>query len=100
LFGVALVRQPDLHQLNFRPQTPSHPRSKLHAGHVTGEEENTAFLNANLVEFRHACADELTANAALPMAFRHREMMQITAPAIVAAQHGTDDPAILFRDET
>jgi hypothetical protein len=30
----------------------------------------------------------------------HRKMMQATTPAIMAAQHSANDPAILLRNET
>src|SRR5690348_17129913 len=35
-----------------------------------------------------------------PMPFGHRQMMQITAPAIVTAKHGTNDAAIHYRNQT
>jgi hypothetical protein len=68
LFGAAIVFQSDLHQLNFRPRTPSNALPKLQAGYVAGEKKDAAFLNVRLAEFCQARADELTADAELPMA--------------------------------
>lgn len=97
---LADVIQPDLHQLNIRPRIPPDALPKFLAGRIAGEEEDGAFLDAKLAEFCQARLDELPAKAALPVPFGNGEMMQVAAPAIVAAQRGADDATIFLRHKT
>jgi hypothetical protein len=75
-------------------------RPKLHARRIVGEDENVAFLNASLAEFRQTGSCQLPAYPTMAIPPGYRQMMKVTAPAIVAAQHGANDPAILLRNET
>jgi hypothetical protein len=63
------VIQPDLHQPQFRPQTPAGVRPELHALRVAGEDEDVAFLDAGLAEFRLTGIHEPPADATTPVAF-------------------------------
>jgi hypothetical protein len=96
---AAAVIQANLHQPQFRSQPPTGVRPKLHTRRVVREDEDVAPLNAGLSEFRQTGIYELPADAATPVTFQHRQMMQVTAPAVVTAQHGADDSAILFRNK-
>jgi hypothetical protein len=63
------VIQTDLHQPQFRPQTPADVRPELHALCVAGKDENVAFLDAGLAEFRQTGIHKPPADAATPVAF-------------------------------
>jgi len=63
------VIQTDLHQSQFRPQTPAGARPELHALRVAGEDEDVAFLDAGLAEFRQTGTYKLPADATTPVAF-------------------------------
>ena len=62
---------------------------KFSSGHIAGEEEDGAFVNASLAEFCQTRLDQLAPDAALLVTFRYGQVMQVAAPSIVAAQHGT-----------
>jgi len=97
---AAVVFQTNLHQPQFRAQLPAGVHPKLHACRIIREDEDVAFGNAGLAEFRQTGIYQSPADASLTMPLGHREMMQVTAPAVVAAQHGANYPAILLRNET
>ena len=63
------VIQTDLHQSQFRPQAPAGVRPELHARRVVGEDEDVAFLDAGLAEFRQTGVHKPPADAATPVAF-------------------------------
>ena len=65
----ASVIQADLHQSQFRSQAPAGVRPELHALRVVGDDEDVAFLDAGLAEFRQTGTHELPAYAATLMAF-------------------------------
>jgi hypothetical protein len=65
----ASVIQADLHQPQFRSQAPAGVRPEFHPGRVVGEDEDVAFLDASLAEFRQTGVHKLPADAATPVAF-------------------------------
>jgi hypothetical protein len=99
-FREVVDTQRDLHYPQFRSQFPAGVRPEFHAGRVVGEDENVAFLDAGLAQFRQTGIDQLPADASPTILFGHCQMMQITAPAVMAAEHGANDAAILLRDKT
>ena len=66
---MAVSNQPDLHQPQFRPQFPTVVGPKLPARGIVGEDEDVAFLDAGLAEFRQTGIHELPADATTPVAF-------------------------------
>src|SRR5579859_1076078 len=97
---LTLIFQTELHHLQFRSQLPAGMRPEFHAGCIVGEDEDVAFLNAGLAEFRQTGMDQLPTNALLTVPPGHRQMMQITAPAIVTAEHGANEATVLFSNKT
>ena len=67
--GTALVIQVDLHQSQFLPQFPAGVSPELHPVRVAGEDEDIAFLDAGLAEFRQAGIHELSSDTTAPMTF-------------------------------
>ena len=97
---AAVVIQTDLHQSQFLSQAPAGARPKLHARRIVSKDEDVASLNSGLAELRQTGIHELPADASTPVAFRHHQMMQVAPPAVVTAQHGANDSAILLRNKT
>jgi len=90
------VIQTDLHQPQFRSQAPASVRPELHPFRVISEDKDVALGNAGPAEFRQTNIHQLPADAATPMAFGHRQVMQVAAPAIVTAQQGANDSAVFL----
>ena len=69
---------------------------KLHPVRIVGVDEDVAFADAQDAEPRQTGIDELPADTTTATTFRHCQMMQIAASAVMTAQHRADDLPIPF----
>jgi hypothetical protein len=70
------------------------------AGFIVGVEEYVALENSRALKLRETGFNEFLPDAAISMRLRDGEMMQITAPSIVAAENSADDFMAVAHDET
>ena len=79
---------------------PSAAIPKFEAARIIIRNQDVRSLQAGFLQSCQAFADQSPADATSPAGRVHREMINISAPAIVTAQDSSDDDPAVFGDST
>jgi len=91
--GSAQLQELTLHDHQVFARSPAFAQPKGATDGVVGVEKNAAFRDAVPAETRERFVDQPAAKAPSAVRGNHGQVVEVSAPAVMPAQHGADDDA-------